>query len=209
MLVSLGSHVPCRSRRARLSWQGWRRLSPIPSSRSQPGCWLWGPGLLCTAPPCLHSPVGRGMRGEDTIGNFSTTVLSSVYIKRTGKCWETYTLKLLVCVRLLTVPPIALGAWLMALVLWQPPEYYNIYCIILKFPVLLVLYLNAQQLRIYKNMSFWLASILFVRRQKWGFDEGWDNSHWASDSRGCSWHWCTESQPHQYLTASQQNRGLQ
>ena len=30
----------------------------------------------------------------------------------------------MVYVRLLTVPPIALGAWSMALVLWQPPEYY-------------------------------------------------------------------------------------
>ena len=29
--------------------------------------------------------------------------------------------------RLLTVPPIALGVWSMALVLWQPPEYYY-YC---------------------------------------------------------------------------------
>ena len=28
----------------------------------------------------------------------------------------------------LTVPPIALGAWSMALVLWQPPEYYYYYC---------------------------------------------------------------------------------
>ena len=30
----------------------------------------------------------------------------------------------MVYVRVLTVPPIALGAWSMALVLWQPPEYY-------------------------------------------------------------------------------------
>ena len=30
-------------------------------------------------------------------------------------------------VRLLTVPPIALGAWSMALVLWQPPMYYYSY----------------------------------------------------------------------------------
>ena len=30
----------------------------------------------------------------------------------------------MVYVRLLTVPPIALGVWSMALVLWQPPEYY-------------------------------------------------------------------------------------
>ena len=30
-------------------------------------------------------------------------------------------------VHLLTVPPIALGAWSMALVLWQPPEYYYYY----------------------------------------------------------------------------------
>ena len=30
----------------------------------------------------------------------------------------------MVYVRLLTVLPIALGAWSMALVLWQPPEYY-------------------------------------------------------------------------------------
>ena len=29
-------------------------------------------------------------------------------------------------VRLVTVPPIALGVWSMALVLWQPPEYYNL-----------------------------------------------------------------------------------
>ena len=125
-----------------------------------------GPWVAMYCPSLSPQPCGQRMRGEDTIGNLSTTVLSSIYIKRTGKCWETYTLKLLVCVRLLTVPPIALGAWLMALVLWQPPEYYNIYCIILKFPVLLVLYLNAQQLRIYKNMSFWLASTLCVRRQK-------------------------------------------
>ena len=33
----------------------------------------------------------------------------------------------MVYVRLLTVPPIALGAWSMALVLWQPPEYYYYY----------------------------------------------------------------------------------
>ena len=33
----------------------------------------------------------------------------------------------MVYVRLLTVPLIALGAWSMALVLWQPPEYYY-YC---------------------------------------------------------------------------------
>ena len=33
----------------------------------------------------------------------------------------------MVYVRVLTVPPIALGAWSMALVLWQPPEYYY-YC---------------------------------------------------------------------------------
>ena len=31
----------------------------------------------------------------------------------------------MVYVLLLTVPPIALGAWSMALVLLQPPEYYN------------------------------------------------------------------------------------
>ena len=31
----------------------------------------------------------------------------------------------MVYVRLLMVPPIALGAWSMALVLWQPPEYYE------------------------------------------------------------------------------------
>ena len=30
----------------------------------------------------------------------------------------------MVYVSLLTVPPIAMGAWSMALVLWQPPEYY-------------------------------------------------------------------------------------
>ena len=33
----------------------------------------------------------------------------------------------MVYVRLLTVPPIALGGWSMALVLWQPPEYYYYY----------------------------------------------------------------------------------
>ena len=33
----------------------------------------------------------------------------------------------MVYVRVLTVPPIALGAWSMALVLWQPPEYYYYY----------------------------------------------------------------------------------
>jgi thiol-disulfide isomerase/thioredoxin len=33
----------------------------------------------------------------------------------------------MVYVSLLTVPPIALGAWSMALVLWQPPEYYYYY----------------------------------------------------------------------------------
>ena len=33
----------------------------------------------------------------------------------------------MVYVRLLTFPPIALGAWSMALVLWQPPEYYLFY----------------------------------------------------------------------------------
>ena len=32
----------------------------------------------------------------------------------------------MIFVRLLTVPPIALGAWSVALVLWQPPEYYCI-----------------------------------------------------------------------------------
>ena len=33
----------------------------------------------------------------------------------------------MVYVSLLTVPPIAMGAWSMALVLWQPPEYYYYY----------------------------------------------------------------------------------
>ena len=33
----------------------------------------------------------------------------------------------MVYVRLLTVLSIALGAWSMALVLWQPPEYYYVW----------------------------------------------------------------------------------